>query len=105
MRALPSSMIASLGTDRYGPSSTTISTTYKELLARPVAARDTSTAAPPAFFGVTRVTKAWYIDDLALGGNALARWPTLRRAASVPRTSAAITLLLRSIVPATRTQV
>src|SRR5262249_39705113 len=70
----------------------------------PVAASDTSTDAPPGR-GTTFVTKHWYIDDLALGGKARARWPTLTSAASGPARPAEITSLVLSIVPAARIHV
>src|SRR4249920_1629094 len=100
----PSSIIASLGTTRNGPCSTTISITYSVVFARPDAASVASMAAPDGL-GVARVTDAWYIDDLELGGNARTRWPTFTSAASGPETDPARIFPVLSMVPAIRTQV
>ena len=63
-----------------------------------------STDTPPRV-ATTRVTYAWYIDALELGGNARSRCPTLTRDASLPANDAIRTFPDLSMVPAVRTHV
>src|SRR6058998_3373459 len=97
-------MMASFGTDRYGPCSTTISITYSVVFMRAGARSVTSRVAPEAD-DVTFVTRAWYIEDFELGGNARTRCPVFTRPASAPDTAALRILPEPSITPAVRTHV